>query len=248
MARYKGKHRKPTPTVGDRAKQVAVVATVAAVPLVGFPAIAQADTLDAIAQCESGGNENASNGSHFGLFQFDLATWRSVGGTGDPRDASAAEQRTRAETLLARRGTQPWDASKSCWSKKVSTSAPKHSSGATAAKPARPTVPRHALVDNRNEDGSGQYTCNAAHFAFEACDPTNVGAVVAYPKYQPVVKKVIEAVAAEADSTGEHIVVGGDTLSEIADANNTTWQALFAKNGAMIDDADLIFPGEHIRL
>jgi nucleoid-associated protein YgaU len=80
---------------------------------------APTSTLDAIAQCESGGNPRASNGTHFGSFQFDLKTWQSVGGSGDPRDASVAEQYARAGALMSARGTQPWAASQACWQGKA---------------------------------------------------------------------------------------------------------------------------------
>ncbi len=36
-----------------------------------------------IMACESGGNANASNGTHFGLFQYLRTTWRSAGGSDD---------------------------------------------------------------------------------------------------------------------------------------------------------------------
>jgi nucleoid-associated protein YgaU len=112
---YRGRHRKPTNT-SKRVAQAAIASAVAAGPSVTMVGTAQAaGTLDVIAQCESSGNPQASNGTHFGLFQFDLPTWRSVGGTGNPMNASAAEQYKRAEMLLAARGTQPWNASKSCW-------------------------------------------------------------------------------------------------------------------------------------
>lgn len=68
-----------------------------------------------IIKCESSGNPQATNGSHFGLFQFDLRTWQSVGGKGNPMNASVAEQTLRADILHASRGTQPWLASKGCW-------------------------------------------------------------------------------------------------------------------------------------
>lgn len=71
--------------------------------------------LAAIRRCESGGNYRATNGSHFGAYQFDLSTWASVGGSGNPMDAAPAEQDMRAQTLMDQRGTQPWLASKSCW-------------------------------------------------------------------------------------------------------------------------------------
>jgi peptidoglycan hydrolase-like protein with peptidoglycan-binding domain len=66
--------------------------------------------LAAIAQCESEGDPRAvsANGRYFGKYQFSLKTWRSVGGKGNPVDASEAEQDRRAAKLLARDGTKPW--------------------------------------------------------------------------------------------------------------------------------------------
>lgn len=62
-----------------------------------------------VAQCESSGNPRAVNpAGYYGLFQFDLQTWRSVGGTGNPADASAGEQLMRAKILYSERGAQPW--------------------------------------------------------------------------------------------------------------------------------------------
>jgi uncharacterized protein YabE (DUF348 family) len=64
----------------------------------------------ALAQCESGGNPNAvsSNGLYFGLYQFSVSTWQSVGGSGNPTDASSAEQTRRAQLLYDRAGSSPW--------------------------------------------------------------------------------------------------------------------------------------------
>jgi LysM repeat protein len=62
-----------------------------------------------VANCESSGNPRAVNaGGYYGLFQFDLQTWRSVGGSGNPTNASAAEQLMRAKKLYAQRGASPW--------------------------------------------------------------------------------------------------------------------------------------------
>jgi resuscitation-promoting factor RpfB len=67
-------------------------------------------TLQRIAQCESGGNPTAvsADGSYRGKYQFDRETWQQMGGTGDPADASEAEQDRIAAKLLAARGTAPW--------------------------------------------------------------------------------------------------------------------------------------------
>jgi LysM repeat protein len=62
-----------------------------------------------VANCESSGNPRAvSPAGYYGLFQFDLQTWRSVGGSGNPTKASAAEQLMRAKKLYAQRGASPW--------------------------------------------------------------------------------------------------------------------------------------------
>ncbi|MBS1844547.1 MAG: transglycosylase family protein [Actinobacteria bacterium] len=67
-------------------------------------------TLEAIAACESGGDPEAvsADGTYMGLFQFDQGTWESVGGSGLPTEASAAEQEYRAALLYSRSGSSPW--------------------------------------------------------------------------------------------------------------------------------------------
>jgi hypothetical protein len=64
----------------------------------------------ALAQCESGGNPRAYNpaGPYYGLYQFSLPTWRSVGGRGLPSDASPAEQTYRAQVLYKKAGAGQW--------------------------------------------------------------------------------------------------------------------------------------------
>jgi hypothetical protein len=67
-------------------------------------------TLEAIAACESGGDPEAvsPDGTYMGLFQFDQGTWESVGGTGLPTEAPAAEQEYRAALLYSEAGSSPW--------------------------------------------------------------------------------------------------------------------------------------------
>ncbi|MFE6739185.1 ubiquitin-like domain-containing protein [Streptomyces tubercidicus] len=64
----------------------------------------------ALAQCEAGGRPNAvdSSGTYGGLYQFDVSTWRALGGRGRPQDASPQEQTFRAKKLYIRRGASPW--------------------------------------------------------------------------------------------------------------------------------------------
>jgi len=68
--------------------------------------------LESIALCESGGDPTivSPNGRYRGKYQFTRATWRDMGGSGDPARASEAEQDRRAARLLARRGAGAWPA------------------------------------------------------------------------------------------------------------------------------------------
>jgi hypothetical protein len=61
-------------------------------------------------QCESSGRYDivSASGKYYGAYQFDLPTWRSVGGTGLPHRATPAEQDFRALYLYRMRGWQPW--------------------------------------------------------------------------------------------------------------------------------------------
>ena len=61
-----------------------------------------------VVQCESNFDPKASNGTHFGLFQFLPQTWHSMGGSGNPSDASPQEQFQRAKKLQAEAGWGQW--------------------------------------------------------------------------------------------------------------------------------------------
>ncbi len=62
----------------------------------------------ALAKCESGNDPHSHDGPYHGLYQFLLGTWQSVGGSGDPADASIDEQTHRAWLLYQREGRHPW--------------------------------------------------------------------------------------------------------------------------------------------
>ena len=64
----------------------------------------------ALRSCESTNNYKAVSrtGKYRGAYQFDMKTWRSVGGTGDPAKAPPWEQDFRAYLLFKARGSQPW--------------------------------------------------------------------------------------------------------------------------------------------
>jgi uncharacterized protein YabE (DUF348 family) len=63
----------------------------------------------ALADCESGGDPSAVNAAgYYGLYQFSVSTWESVGGSGLPSEASSSEQTMRAQILYDRTGASSW--------------------------------------------------------------------------------------------------------------------------------------------
>ncbi len=73
-------------------------------------ASAPSAALQRIAACESGGDPTSvsASGAYRGKYQFTRATWRAMGGTGDPAAAPEAVQDRLAAALYARRGSSPW--------------------------------------------------------------------------------------------------------------------------------------------
>jgi resuscitation-promoting factor RpfB len=102
--------------VKQKPKEIARTVTkqpVAEVENVGTKALpSSASDLDwaALAKCESGGNPHAvdPSGTYYGLYQFSVSTWDSLGGSGLPSQASPAEQTERAELLYERSGAGQW--------------------------------------------------------------------------------------------------------------------------------------------
>lgn len=83
---------------------LAMLGTIAAVP-----AHAASHDWEAVAQCESGGNWHINTGNgYYGGLQFTESTWLANGGSGNPADASKAEQIRVAENVLASQGIGAW--------------------------------------------------------------------------------------------------------------------------------------------
>jgi Transglycosylase-like domain/Putative peptidoglycan binding domain len=66
--------------------------------------------LEAIAECESGGNPRAvsPSGQYRGKYQFSRATWERLGGSGDPAKAPEWLQDRLALKLYRESGSAPW--------------------------------------------------------------------------------------------------------------------------------------------
>jgi hypothetical protein len=105
----------PSTTSGARSTAAPAASAPAGVPSSsapgqGNPTPAESATLAKIRWCESRNNYSivSASGRYRGAYQFDVTTWRGVGGSGDPAAASPAEQDYRALLLLRLRGTRPW--------------------------------------------------------------------------------------------------------------------------------------------
>ena len=62
-----------------------------------------------LAACESGGNWSINTGNgYYGGLQFNLGTWRGVGMSGYPHQASKAQQIAAGQKLHSQRGWKPW--------------------------------------------------------------------------------------------------------------------------------------------
>ncbi|HWH27712.1 MAG TPA: transglycosylase family protein [Mycobacteriales bacterium] len=60
-------------------------------------------------QCESGGNYSINTGNgYYGAYQFNLSTWRGVGGSGYPHQNPPSVQDEMATRLYESRGWSPW--------------------------------------------------------------------------------------------------------------------------------------------
>jgi hypothetical protein len=117
-------------------------ATVLAGLVLAWPAKADpsASAWARLRACESGGDYHRQHGLYTGAYQFDLRTWRALGGRGLPYLASPAEQDRLALALWRKRGWQPWHACahKLGLARSRSWFAPWRVTGRPAAPPAVP--------------------------------------------------------------------------------------------------------------
>ncbi|MFF9178003.1 transglycosylase family protein [Streptomyces sp. NPDC014793] len=224
----KGKHRRPSKATRAIALAGVTGAAVAA-PLMaaGNASAATTSEWDAVAQCESGGNWSINTGNgYYGGLQFSASTWAAYGGTqyaGQANQASKAQQIAVAEKVLAAQGKGAWPV---CGTGLSSTpnngSAPSGSSQSTSSGS---TASRS--TDQQAASRSSERPAAAAKKTVTT----------------PTGKKVKKG-------DGEYKVVKGDTLGTIAAKHKVGggWQQLFKLNKDIVQDADLIYPGQQLHL
>ncbi|MEY9488153.1 transglycosylase family protein [Streptomyces calvus] len=222
----KGKHRRPSKATRAIAVTGVVGAAVAA-PLMaaGNASAATASEWDAVAQCESGGNWSINTGNgYYGGLQFSASTWAAYGGTAyaaSADQATKAQQIEIAEKVLAGQGKGAWPV---CGTGLSST--PYSGGGSTQTQESGSTESRET-----EQKASRSTERPAAEQQAKKTVTTPTG------------KKV-------AKGDGEYKVVKGDTLSSIAEEHDVKggWAELFELNDDIVDDADLIYPGQQLHL
>lgn len=100
----------PTTTTEAPARNSGIVESSTVPVATTAPARSSSATLASIRYCESRGDYSADTGNgYYGAYQFDLSTWAAAGGSGNPADASPAEQDARAQAWIdaGHRGAWP---------------------------------------------------------------------------------------------------------------------------------------------
>nr|WSX51541.1 transglycosylase family protein [Streptomyces sp. NBC_00974] len=227
----KGKHRR-----GSKAVRIVTLAGVAGVavaaPLMaaGTASAATTSEWDRVASCEAGGNWaiNTGNGYYGGL-QFSSSTWAAYGGkayAAQANQASKSQQIAIAEKVLKGQGKGAWPScgvglSNSAYNGGAAEAAPKAETKKTEPKKQEKAAPK---TEKRSEARS---------------DRSERPAAPAKPKTE-----------APKTGNGSYEVKSGDTLGSIASAANVSggWEKLFELNKDIVSDADLIFPGQKLKL
>ncbi|MEW2247149.1 transglycosylase family protein [Streptomyces sp. NPDC006975] len=225
----KGKHRRPSKTTRVIALAGVTGAAVAA-PLMaaGNASAATASEWDAVAQCESGGNWSINTGNgYYGGLQFSASTWAAYGGTAyapQANQASKAQQIAVAEKVLASQGKGAWPV---CGKGLSSTP---YSGGGSASQSSGQSSTTTRSTEQQSASRSAERPAAKTQKSTKTVTT-------------PTGKKVKKG-------DGEYKVVTGDTLSSIATKHHVQggWKKLFDLNKDIVEDANLIFPGQQLHL
>jgi LysM repeat protein len=200
-----------------------VAGTAVAAPLIGATSASAASvaTWDAVAQCESGGDWHINTGNgYYGGLQFSQSSWEGGGGR---QDAARADLATKDQQIAV--------AEKLLAMQGPGAWACASAGGLTSGGPAPDINP-----GGSSSSSSGSSSSTPA-------------------KSTPAKKTTAPAKHSATDwqrhsGKRNYTVVSGDTLSEIAASHHVRggWHHLFQINKDTVKDADLIYPGQHLRL
>ena len=254
IRRHTGRHREISRARvwAYRGATVGVVAGAAALGLAGSASAAPDSTWDSVAQCESSGNWaiNTGNGYYGGL-QFTESTWNAYGGQ---QYASRADLATREEQIAVAEqtlGGQGWGAwacayaggGEGSTSRSVAADSSSSDSSSSSSSSDSSSSDQSSASDDRQASRSRSW--DETDSSSSSADETSTDST----DWSSTDSSSTDAAPASA-ADGSYTVVSGDTLSEIAAAQGVAggWEALYAANSDIISDADLIYPGQVIRL
>ena len=238
----RGRHRRHKPgSVARASLRVTVGGAGIAIPLasVHFAHAAPEDTWNKVAACESSGSWNVNTGNgYYGGLQFSQSTWQAYGGTAHAPRADLAtrdEQIAVAEKVLRAQGPGAWP---QCGPRAGLSRTAADPGPAPAARPAAQEQERaqrdagnrgNGSRDNGNRDAGGDSGDEARKRA----------------------ERARQAKADRAKQPTTYEVVGGDSLSTIAQRRDVTdgWRGLYERNRPVVGrDPDLIRPGQQLHL
>ncbi|MFF8674325.1 transglycosylase family protein [Streptomyces sp. NPDC015242] len=229
----KGTHRRPSKAT--RAIAIAgVTGAAVAAPLMaaGNASAATASEWDAVAQCESGGNWSINTGNgYYGGLQFSASTWAGYGGT---KYASTADQATKAqqieiaEKVLAGQGKGAWPVCGKGLSSAGYTGGGSTDSGSSSQS---------------QSQSQSQQSTETRETQQQPASRSDERPAAKKTVTTPTGKKVKKG-------DGEYKVAKGDTLSSIAAEEKVKggWERLFQLNKDIVEDANLIYPGQQLHL
>ncbi|MEU1088273.1 transglycosylase family protein [Streptomyces sp. NPDC005892] len=237
-----GKHRRSSKAV-RMATLAGVAGAAIALPLMGATnaSAASVATWDAVAQCESGGNWSINTGNgYYGGLQFSQSSWAAAGGTKYAPRADLAtkdQQIATAEVLLDLQGPGAWSCA---------------GAGNLTNDGVTPGVDTGSSASTDTSTSTGS-TATEDSAATATPDRTTDSQAASRSEERPAAKSetVTTPTGGKVEKgDGEYKVVTGDTLSTIADKQGVKggWQKLFKLNHDIVDDADLIFPGQQLHL
>ncbi|TVL89544.1 transglycosylase family protein [Streptomyces sp. SAJ15] len=244
----RGRHRRYRPNRVSRAS-LSVTASGAglAIPLVGATGAhaASVDTWNKVAACESTNNWHINTGNGFyGGLQFTQSTWEAYGGTAYAARADLAskdQQIAVAERVLDGQGPGAWPVCSQRAGLTRDGAAPRRTPEAKpeAASSAKPKAASGA----KPKAASGAKPSAEKTSATARTSQKKPGAT---PKSEPT-----SLPGRSGGKAGAYVVVGGDSLSGIAEAHDLDggWQTLYTVNREVVgDDPDLILPGQRLSL
>ncbi|GAA2722566.1 MULTISPECIES: transglycosylase family protein [Streptomyces] len=247
----KGKHRRPSKAVRIVTLAGVTGAAVAAPLMVATSAnAASVSTWDKVAQCESSGNWHINTGNgYYGGLQFSNESWKAAGGTKyAPRAdlASKSQQIATAERLLAMQGPGAWGCAGAgnltSGGAKADVDTSDDESGSGYTKKTRKNTSAEGAHSTRNHADRSERHSASQRAAAAQQDADDAGEEAAAAK-KAAPREVKQG-------NGEYKVKEGDTLGTIADAQKVRggWAKLYDLNKDVIDNADLIFPGQQLHL